>query len=512
MWCSPPHTTKNAKKEIHLCLFFIYIMSILKKLATDTAAYGVSSILARLINFLFGFLIIKYITQADFGTYTNFYAYAGFILVVLTHGMETAYFRFANKTESAQEAFSTSFYSILIVVLFFIIIGYVFQQPIADYVKEPAQYVQYFIWMMAFDALSAIPFASLRKQGRPILFATLKVVNILLFIIINLLLFVVLPKLNYEFPTTKVAYIFIANILASVITFLLLLKQFNQLHFSINTTLYKTMIKYAMPIMLVGLAGMINEVLDRIIMTRILPFDDITNKEQLGIYGFNYKFAMLVTMFLQAYRYAAEPLFFKHAEKHDSKQILADTMKYYTICVCVLFLSIVLFLPLIQYLFQLYSPNAKAYFVGADIIPILLIANICLGIYFNISTWYKITDKTYIGAIIAIVGAIITVAMNLLLVPKYGYFGAAWATLICYVSMVIIGYITEQKFYPIKYEYKRILFYLFFALTLFIVFRFGIFPMQLHLFTTTLLAIVALVIYIGIAYFLERKLKAVIKN
>lgn len=480
-------------------------MSTVKKLATDTAAYGVSSILARLINFLFGFLIIKYISQAEFGTFTNFYAYAGFILVVLTHGMETAFFRFVNKEESKEKAFSTAFYSILLVVLFFILLGYVFQQSIADYVKEPTLYVKFFIWMMAFDTLAAIPFASLRKQGRPIAFAALKVMNILLFMAFNVVFFILLPRFNYALDFTKVSYIFIANIFASIITFLLLLKQLKQLHFSLDTALYKQMLKYSMPIMLVGFAGMINEVLDRIIMTRLLPYDDITNKEQLGIYGFNYKFAMLVTMFLQAYRFAAEPLFFKHAEKSDSKTILASTMKYYTICVCVIFLSVVLFLPLIQYLFILYSPKSAAYFVGADIIPILLMANICLGIYFNISTWYKVTDKTYVGAIISVVGAIITIVMNVILVPKIGYFGAAWATLACYVSMVIIGYVTEQKYYPIPYNYKRILFYLFFALALFLVLKFVILPIALSLLLNTLIAVLFLSFYIITAYFLERK-------
>lgn len=480
-------------------------MSTVKKLATDTAAYGVSSILARLINFLFGFLIIKYISQAEFGTFTNFYAYAGFILVVLTHGMETAFFRFVNKEESKEKAFSTAFYSILFVVAFFILLGYIFQQPIADYVKEPTLYVKFFIWMMAFDTLAAIPFASLRKQGRPIAFAALKVMNILLFMAFNVVFFILLPKLNYELDFTKVSYIFIANIFASIITFLLLLKQLKQLHFSLDTGLYKQMLKYSMPIMLVGFAGMINEVLDRIIMTRLLPYDDITNKEQLGIYGFNYKFAMLVTMFLQAYRFAAEPLFFKHAEKSDSKTILASTMKYYTICVCVIFLSIVLFLPLIQYVFILYSPKSAAYFVGADIIPILLMANICLGIYFNISTWYKVTDKTYVGAIISIVGAVITIIMNVILIPKIGYFGGAWATLACYVSMVIIGYITEQKYYPIPYNYKRILFYLFFALALFLVLKYAILPIAFSLLLNTLIAFLFLSFYIITAYFLERK-------
>ncbi|HPW86430.1 MAG TPA: oligosaccharide flippase family protein [Chitinophagales bacterium] len=258
-------------------------MSIVRKLATDTAAYGVSSILARLINFLFGFLIIKYITQAEFGTFTNFYAYAGFLLVALTHGMETAYFRFSNKEESREMAFSTSFYSILSVVITFVLLGYIFQDAIADYVKEPALYVRFFLWMMAFDALSAIPFAALRKQGRPIAFAALKIANILFFIGCNILFFMVFPMLDIALPFTKVSNIFIANILASILTFLLLLKQFRQLKLQFSKTLYKQMLVYAMPIMLVGFAGMINEVLDRIIMTRLLPFDDITNKEQLGI-------------------------------------------------------------------------------------------------------------------------------------------------------------------------------------------------------------------------------------
>ncbi|MCB0508459.1 MAG: polysaccharide biosynthesis C-terminal domain-containing protein [Chitinophagales bacterium] len=480
-------------------------MSIIKQLAGDTFAYGVSSILARLINFLFGFLIIRYITPAEFGTFTNFYAYAGFILVVLTHGMETAFFRFANKKDSEANAFSTSFYSVLMAVVIFVVLVHIFQQPIANYVKEPVLYVKFFVWMLSFDALAAIPFASLRKQGKPIQFAVFKILNIVFFIVFNVLFFIVFPIVHISFPFTKVSYIFIANIIASGLTFLLILKQLGQLHFSFDSTLYKEMFRYALPIMLVGFAGMINEVLDRIIMTRLLHGTIVENKIQLGIYGFNYKFAMIVSMFLQAYRYAAEPLFFKHAESTDSKQILASTMKYYTISVCVIFLSIVLFLPLIQEFFILYSPTSKVYFVGAGIIPVLLIANIFLGMYFNISTWYKITDKTYIGAIIAIVGAIITIVTNVLLVPRVGYWGGAWATLICYFSMVILGYITEQKFYPIPYNYKRILFYLCFAILLFVVLHFLILPLQLSLVINTLIAFILLLFYLSVAYFLERK-------
>ena len=488
-------------------------MSTVKKLASDTAVYGVSSILARLINFLFGFLIIRYISQAEFGTFTNFYAYAGFILVALTHGMETAYFRFANKEDSKEKAFSTAFYSTLLAVCFFIAIGYLFLNAIALYVKEPTVYVQFFIWMMAFDVLAAIPFASLRKQGKPIAFAVLKVLNICFFILLNVFFFILKPILELKglYPgwntivLPNVSYIFIANIIASMLTFLLLLRQLNQLRFSIDFSLYKNMFWYAMPIMLVGFAGMINEVLDRIIMTRLLPYDDITNKEQLGIYGFNYKFAMLVSMFLQAYRFAAEPLFFKNADKSDNKQMLANTMKYYTICVCVIFLSIVLFLPLIQALFIWYSPNSSAYFVGADIIPVLLMANIFLGIYFNISTWYKIMDKTHIGAIIALVGAVITIIGNVIMVPLIGYHGAAWATLICYVSMVIIAYAAEQKYYPISYDYKRIIFYLCFAVVLYAILKFAILPMQFSLLVNTGLALFLWFFYLSVAFYLEKK-------
>ncbi len=480
-------------------------MSITKKLATDTVAYGVSSILARIINFLFGFLIIKFISPAEFGTYTNFYAYAGFILVVLTHGMETAYFRFVNKEESKETAFSTAFYSILFVVILFILITYLFQKPIAAYVKEPTFYLQLFVWMMAFDTLAAIPFASLRKQSRPMVFAGLKILNILFFILLNILFFIILPKLNLTLNVTSVSYIFIANLVASILTFIILLFQFRQLKFSIDFSIYKKMLWYAMPIMLVGFAGMINEVLDRIIMTRLLPGSLLENKIQLGIYGFNYKFAMIISMFLQAYRFAAEPLFFKNAEKEDNKQMLAKTMKFYTISVCFIFLTITLFMPLIQFSFSNYSPSSATYFEGVGIVPILLMANIFLGIYFNISTWYKITDKTYVGAFISIVGAAVTIVMNIVLVPKIGYFGGAWATLACYTTMLIIGYINEQKYYPIPYDYKRILFYLAIAVGFYFVLQYLILPMQFSLFINTIIAFCFLLLYVFVAYFLEKK-------
>jgi O-antigen/teichoic acid export membrane protein len=390
-------------------------------------------------------------------------------------------------------------------LLVFVAITYLFQNSISSFIKEPVFYLKLVVWMMVFDVMSAIPFASLRAEGRPVRFAILKIVNIGLFIFFSVLFFIVFPKINIVWNVSPVSYIFIANLIASILTLLFLTGQFRNFHFNVDTSLYKKMLPYALPIMLVGFAGMINEVLDRIIMTRLLPFDDITNKEQLGIYGFNYKFAMIVTLFLQAYRFAAEPIFFRHADRADSKTLYANTMKYYVICIGVLFLSITLLMPLIQQLFTWYSPRSVPYFTGAGIVPILLMANIFLGIYFNISTWYKVTDKTYIGAIIAFVGAIITVVMNILLVPKYGYWGAAWATLACYGSMVMIGYITEQKYYPIPYDVPRILFYLVLMLGFYFLLQQLVWPQELSLWMDTAAGLLLIVTYIGIAWFLERK-------
>lgn len=443
-------------------------MSLLKKLASDTAAYGLSSILARLINFLFGFLIINYISTAEYGIYGQFYAYAGFILIVLTHGMETTYFRFFNKYEDNKKVFATTFFSISSVSVLYVLISIVFAPKIASIAEQPEhkEFVYYFTCMMFFDVMTALPFASLRAKGKSAQFALFKIINILIYIALNILFFIILPKttigksLNDMFFDNKVAYIFLANVLASFLTFLMLMKELKQLKYGIDFNMYKKMLPYALPIMLVGFAGMINEMLDRALMIKLLPFDHQTNNEQLGIYTFNYKFAMLMTLFLQAYRYAAEPFFFAQAKNKDSKRIYAETMRIFVIGGCFIFLAITLNIPIIQTIFVAYSANAKVLFQGVHIIPILLLANLFLGIYFNISTWYKVTDKTYFGAIISVIGALVTIVLNVIWVPTYGYTGAAWATLICYMVMVIIGYLLELKYYPISYDLRRISFYI----------------------------------------------------
>lgn len=488
-------------------------MGVVKKLASDTVVYGLSSIFARIINFLFGFLIIKFVTQEEFGIYTNFYAYAGFILIVLTHGMETAFFRFINKEKENKQVFATAFYSVLLAVLLFVLLAFLFQNSIANFVKESHLFVQLFALIMAFDALSAIPFAKLRADNRPLQFAFLKILNIAFFIGLCLMFFYKIIDIStvtfgwIDNSVSVVSYIFIANLFASLLTLVCLVPKLSAIKYGFDFSLHKKMFVYALPIMLIGLAGMVNQMLDRVIMVHLLPFDDVTNKIQLGIYGFNYKFAMIISMFLQAYRYAAEPIFFKAAQQADNKQVYAKTMLFFVICACVIFLLINLFMPIIQQLFLWYSPNAADYFVGAKIIPLLLAAYLCFGMYFQISTWYKIKDKTYIGAIIAIVGAVITIVLNIILVPKLGYIGASITTFVCAFMMLLIGYITEQKYYPIPYNLKRIALYIFSAFGLYALFL--LLDVSESLIIATLIGTILFVAYILMIYFLELKKKLI---
>ena len=492
-------------------------LSLVKKLASDTASYGLSSILARLVNFLFGFLIIKYISPEGYGVYGKFYAYAGFILVLLTHGMETAFFRFYNSTEHKEKSFSTAFFSVFGFTALFFVICLFAKDEIAQWVEEPDHiiYVYLFLGIMVFDVIAALPFAKLRADSKAKKFAILKVMNILLYIIFNLFFFIILPYFSFSKNppfadldrNTNVIFIFISNFIASIITLFFLLDQFKDFKKGFDFSLHKKMLKYALPIMLVGFAGMINEMLDRALMSKLLPFSKIENNIQLGIYSFNYKFSMLMTLFLQAFRYAAEPLFFANSTNKDNKIIYADTMRIFIISAGFIFMAITLNIPLIQKIFMWYSPDANIYFEGAKVIPILLVANLFLGIYFNISTWYKITDKTHIGAIISIIGAIITLVLNILWIPTLGYMGSAWATLICYGVMVALGYMAEMKYFPIHYDLKRISLYVFISILSFVfldrISQIWSFSFFIH----TLSAFILIMIYVFVVYLSEKKLR-----
>lgn len=493
-------------------------MSLLRKLASDTAAYGLSSILARFINYIFSFIIVKAVSTAEYGDFTKFYAYAGFLQVVLTHGMETAYFRFKNKGGKHPKAFATGFISMAVLSIIFVALCYIFLEPIAFYTKvaEHPEFVLLFAWIMAFDTLGALPFASLRANNKAYQFAAFRIINIIIYIFFMVLFLFWMPKLyenavvngaswtKYYDPEYGVGYVFLANLIASIVTFLLLFRELFQLRLGFDRELYRKMLPYAIPIMLVGFAGMINEMLSRVMMEYLLPYDDLTNKEMLGVFGFNYKFAMLITLFLQAYRYAAEPFFFANAENSNAKSVYSRSMHYFIIAGCFIFLLVMTSIPLVQYLLLMFDPKYEVYFHGQHVIPILLASNLLLGIYFNLSTWYKVTDKTHIGAMIAIFGAVMTFVLNCICIPRWGYTGAATSTFFCYLSMVLVGYIAERKYYAIPYDMKGGFFYIFITIGLWQFFEFT----SNHwgqVWIITGISVIILSIYLAVTYIRERR-------
>jgi O-antigen/teichoic acid export membrane protein len=443
----------------------------LRKLVSDTAVYGTSSMLARGLYYLLTLVFGRIFLPEDFGVFTELYAYAGLLNVVLTHGMETAYFRFYTKEiELKEQVFGTSIVSVATISILFLGLCYLFIEPIS-YALNYAQnqnYLIWFAWIIALDNWSALPFAKLRMEGKAKLFALLKISNVVIMIFFNLLFLFWLPPMVQKYAVLEliysqkigIGYVFISNLIASAVTFALLLKSTSPRVITFHFGLYKQMLNYALPLLFIGLAGIANELFDRLMLRRLLPFDDAENLRLLGIYGYCYKLSILMALFTQAFRFAAEPLFFKESKKENAPQIYAKVTLYFTIAGSFIFLGVSLFAD------NILSFVNEAYLEGLAAIPILLMANLFLGIYFNVSTWYKITDKTHIGAFISFFGAALTIILNIIFIPKFGFMASAWITLVCYFSMTIIGLFFGQRHYPVPYAYSKIIFYILSAFVL----------------------------------------------
>ncbi len=446
----------------------------LKKLASQTAIYGLSSILGRFLNYLLTPLWTNeaIFSKEQFGVITEMYAYVAFLVVLLTYGMETTFFRFANKPENNSDTvFSTAFLSVFFTTLVFIGLSISYQQNIAYWLMYPehTEYVVWFALIVGLDAVSSIPLAQLRLLNKAKQFAIINMVNILVNIGLNVF-FLFYCKINFDNgntnwiidifynPNIGVGYVFIANLVASVIKFILLLPYCNNFKFDFSKALYQKMLRYTLPLLFVGLAGIVNETIDRILLKRLLVGKYTLNETMgfLGIYGANYKLSIVITLFIQAFRYAAEPFFFSMEKQENSKVIYAKVMHYFLIVLNFVFLAVILHLDILKYFI-----NNKELWEGLDIVPVLLLANICLGVYYNLSIWYKLSEKTGYGAIISIIGAVATIVLNLAFIPFFGYRGSAWATLLCYALMVIISYYWGQKYYPIPYKIKRAIGYFF---------------------------------------------------
>jgi O-antigen/teichoic acid export membrane protein len=484
----------------------------LKKLAGQTAIYGLSSIVGRFLNYLLVPLHTLRFTTDQYGVITEMYAYVAFLVVLLTYGMETAFFRYFTKPEIEKEnVYTTILQSLLISTGLFVFALSLFAQPIADalHYTDHAEYVIWFGLIVGLDAVSSIAMARLRAENKALKFAGINISSIGVNIALNLLLVGYLPIAMESGESSMfssfykhhigVGYVFIANLVASIFRFFLLSPMIFKLSGKAQWPLWKSMIVYAFPLLIAGFAGIINETLDRILLKWLL-IKELGEKEtlsQLGIYGACYKVSIIITLFIQAFRYAAEPFFFAEEKEKNSRKTYALIMHYFVIVCAFIFLGVMCFIDVLKYFI-----SKEVFWQGLHIVPILLFANIFLGIYYNLSIWYKLSNQTKYGAYIAIFGAVVTIIANLLLIPVLGYTGSAWATLICYFSMMAISFYWGQKHYPIPYATKSVFGYLSLSLVLFLVFNAIDIEASILKY---LLASFTLLVFLGVVWFKEFK-------
>ncbi|MCJ8165624.1 polysaccharide biosynthesis C-terminal domain-containing protein [Pontibacter sp. E15-1] len=456
-------------------------MSIAKKLVGQTAAYGLSSIVGRALNYLLVPIYTKVFLPEEYGVVSYLYAAVGFFNILYTYGMETAYFRFSNKpgTDKVRlynQVLSLILSSSLLSTMLLILAS----GAIARYIGFPDQQ-EYIVWLaivLAIDAIVAIPFARLRLQNKAVKFASIKLANILFTVGANMFFLVLCRDIyngNYlqelrplvgklYNPEFGIGYIFLINLVANALLIPMLWKEFSRFRFELNKELLRPMLVYAYPLMLMGMAGAVNELLDRILLEEWLPegfYPGKSNMAAVGIYSACYKLSIFMTLAIQAFRYAAEPFFFSQAEEKDSPQAFALIMKWFVIACAAIFLFISVNLEDFALLLR-----SEAYREGIMVVPVLLLANLFLGVYYNLSVWFKLTDKTKYGTYISFGGAAITITFNLLLIPVLGYMGSAIATFLCYFSMALASYLLGNRHYPIPYPVKTILGYIVLAIAL----------------------------------------------
>jgi O-antigen/teichoic acid export membrane protein len=483
----------------------------LRRLASQTAVYGLSSIVGRLLNYLLVPLYTRVLVTGDYGIYTEMYAWVSILWVVLTYGMETTFFRFAQSEKDSPKVFSTAFTSLLVTSLLFLLIAGGNAGSIARGMGygDHVDYIVYFAFILSLDALAAIPFARLRQQNRPIRFAVIKLINIGLNIGFNLFFILLCPYLLSHYPDTSVArfvllifdpndlvsYIFISNLISTVVTLLLLLPDVRFRWSDFDFPLLRRMLVYTWPLLIVAIAGSINLSIDKILLAWLLPGDPDWVMSQVGIYGACYKVSIIMTLFIQTFRYAADPFFFAEAAHSDSLKIYAEVLKIFTVIVSLIFLVTTLYLDVVILFI------GEAYRAGRDVIPVLLMGNLFLGIFYNLSFWYKLTNRTIYGAFLSVIGAGITIVLNFALIPSFGYYGSAWAAFFAYLTMMVLSYFMSRKSFPVPYENKRILLYLLMPVALYLVSRYlPLEPGLLKYFINTML----LFIFVATVIYMER--------
>jgi O-antigen/teichoic acid export membrane protein len=434
----------------------------MKKLAKDTAIYGVSSILGRFLNWLLVPLYtFKLASSSEYGVVTNLYAWTALLLVILIYGMETGFFRFANKDKSqALRVYSTTLISVGFSSAIFAFLCVIFSQSIADTLgySEHSEYIAMLAVVVAMDAFGSIPFAYLRYSNRPIKFAGLKLLMVFTNIIFNIFFLVVCPWIDdfapeliswFYSPTYSVGYVFVSNLFSTSIVTLALMIDVVKVKFDFDVALLKKMLRYSLPLLVLGVAGIMNQTVDKIIFPYLYSDKQFAESE-LGIYGACFKVAMIMMMFTQAFRYAYEPFIFAQHKDKNSLIAYADAMKYYIIFSLLILLGMIFYLDVFKFLID------SDYHEGFKVVPIVLFSYVFQGVFFNLSLWYKLSDKTMYGAWFSILGSVITLAINIVFVPIFSYMASAWASFVCYLVIMLLSYYFGQKYMPIKYDLKSI--------------------------------------------------------
>jgi O-antigen/teichoic acid export membrane protein len=439
----------------------------IKQLFGQTAVYGFGVVLPRLLNYL---LLTPFYTRvferAEYGVITELYAYVVFLIVILTYGMETGYFRYATGRRNKEQVYTTVLSSLFVTSLAFILIINLFSKPVASLIGygSHAEYIRWLAVIVGIDAFTAIPFARLRLYNKAVKYSIIRILEVSVNILLNVFFLYYCPhhaesKLVQAIynPEIGVGYVLISNLIASGIKLVLLSGEiFHAVKAKFDSRILKIILNYSYPLLIAGLAGTINEALDRVLLKYLLPVEQ-GPMEQLGIYGANFKLAVLMTLFVQMFKYAAEPFFFSKSGEKEAKRLYADILSLFVAAGLFIFVLVNVY---IDYFILFIGKDFRE---GMNIVPVVLMANLVMGMFFNLSIWYKLTNKTLIGARLVMIGAALTILINVLFIPRYGYVASAWAHLICYSTMTVLSYIWSRKHYKIDYNIGKIVLYILLA-------------------------------------------------
>jgi O-antigen/teichoic acid export membrane protein len=490
-------------------------MKEVRKLAGQTLIYGMGTIIPRFLHYAVMtpfYTRIFYDNTSGYGIITELYAWMVILLVILTYGMETAFFRFVQKSEEAENVFSTSMISLFITSSLFVILVFVFINPVSSLMNyaNNHDYIKLFAGIVAIDAFTAIPFARLRKENKPLLFSTIKIVNVIITILLVVFLLKIAPGIweksvgwfrRMYNPDYKVGYVFIANLISSSATLLMLTPVIRKTKLKFDPGLWYRMVNYSFPLMLAGISGTINDALDKVLIRRLIGEDE--GLSIVGKYGAGYKIGVLMALFIQMFRFAAEPFFFERAKQSDAKETYSYVMKYFILVMLIVFIGINLYLPGLKYIIAL--PYREAIVV----VPMISMAYLLYGIYINHSIWYKLNDFTVYAVYITLIGALVTVLINLMFVPSYGYIASAWAHVASYGSMIVASFIMAEKRYKVDYNMKHYIPYFILAIGMVVFGRFFKYP---GIYTELIINTGLIVVFIGYAQNRDKILTVFLKR